>query len=745
MGIRQQDSDDPKGGGIRNDQTTDRFVTSTFIAPLPPKGFRIEKAQNGIRVFAADRGKLVPSDGRISGSVAYRVRWAEQCDISSLDSIKAALVRSTVVSPTIETSGKDNVEAVAFISDPKYSSGFFFCLGVDAAGTESTEWAGPVQLVNAILDNGVPGDPTHVQISASGEYIGADVVEAVTVSLLVPNPIGSFDGMQLFLKDYVNLGSVQEGEFHRYTGAPGGSMQFKDFYGIAKRIGIGTLNVTNGSTAVVVSQGALRQAQAGDYLEAIGARGFISSVNTDTSMTLAAPWTGKTVVGLGEYAIIGNVTVYVVAISKGGTHQADITLAPHSTLLFDGSIGVPIAPTITATTLDNTIRIEFQQVLGTKIKGYTLYRGLGAGTPYLNCSVLDNIPQPKATSDATLSLIQYEDSSFTQTQKETGVIFAYYVTTMNELGIQSSPSVGVNASCRLASSQDVDPATTARVGVKNLLYNAWPGGTTGNTILASDLSQDGFNGTSVGNLPGVPYNAVAARAIGTGKFKGYTRWESAGTGGAPVRATFINNAEAKFPFPGVGQFCYLQQELDSWDLIGNPAQSVKIKKDGIYVFSCYIRYDSVAGKPDGTFQVYIEQYNTAVVTGYASRRYRDSGTNTLLWYDDSGLGTVNANCVLNFACSGLTLGWQRIYGVFRMNSALTGLCAQVRVNFALAGSTLGALYLTQAMFSEGEEIGYWVGDMGDPTVSQPAPVKPPGGIGDGDGLRRGFFPEYRLP
>ncbi len=108
-------------------------------------------------------------------------------------------------------------------------------------------------LSDAVLDTSIPGDITHPQITESGEVINETNYSVLSVKCQAPVPLGSFDIVQFFMRDYPRFGGMAEGHAERYIGAAGGSIQFIVRYAPAVRRGTQTIDISAGSPTVVTT------------------------------------------------------------------------------------------------------------------------------------------------------------------------------------------------------------------------------------------------------------------------------------------------------------------------------------------------------------------------------------------------------------------------------------------------------------------------------------------------------------
>lgn len=493
--------------------------------------------------------------------------------------------------------------------------------------------------------------------------------------------------------------------------------------------------MTNGSTAVTgTGSSFFTQAQAGDLIEVLGVSGTVQSVNSPTSITLTANWTGKTTASpIADWSVIALVTVRAVSISLGSTHRSDVQNAPSIALLFDGNDSAPNAPSFTLKGLGNAIRVDITPLIGTNIDHYNVYRGTGSGQAFSACALIHPIkhdPTNVAGSD------QWVDENFTINQRELGQTFSYYVTSVNIRGQESSASSRVEASCRLDSGQDTDPAIPSRDGFRNVLFNGFIGGTgvtVGGTNLVvddSDTTQNAFN--SIYSTDGLStiQDAQTQALIGTNtglaatqRLRAWSKWKYEQVGGATVYPVHINGNEVKLPAPGAGK----SVRINEWILAWNTAtqKDKKIKKGGYYSLQVMVYTDATVG---GSFKIGIAQYNGGA-SQWAYLRTRDSGDNIVeslanpFVIAGSSLGTISSAAPV------------KIYANFRLDPSFA--TDKIAVMFDHSDSTSGNIFIKEAMLNEGIEIGPWTGDMGNVDINYPTGTNNPGSQPDHDGKRDG--------
>lgn len=719
------------GTGVR-----DRFLESP--PPRPPLRFVVEDTGSGVRVTVVNDG---PLGGRLNGAVRYDVYWAETVDTSTAAGKAAGFARAVCLAPPLPATNVDHTQSSGLFDDPKYASGYFYVCGVDQHGQRS-EPSEPARITTGPIDYTIPGDVGHLQVSESGVPANGTVFSELSITADPPDTnIQNFGGVQLYLKDFAALGDVQEGYFHKWNGS--GGINFAVLYPIPRRKGTFNITVTNGSPNVTAASGLLAFAQTGDNLELLGRRAEVSTV-TDTQITLTANWSGPTDT-TSDWSIIAKVTVFAVSISKAGTRRADTQNAPSVAVLMDGELSAPNAPSgVSATPLGNFVRVSWDQVAGRTIAAYNVYRSDGTGTdsgmssvPPLPTSgttvLLDRVPQnPNLLGGSTYATIQFDDSNFTAHEIDTNASFRYYVTTTNIRGDESAASSDT-ATCRPAGAYEIDPTIPTRNAGKNFLWNGNFRGTEDNQVLANDTSQDVFIFTDASNLPGRPYGAASGQADGSGKYRGYTRWESSdGGGGAAGTVVFKRDDSVLIPAPGATKVWYVYQEIGAWGESAG-AEFRKIQNGEVLTLSVHVTHNGTA-PVGGIFYFYLDQYDDNTFLDRSLRRYRDSLG--VLTTDQSGL-------VIDPAI--ITLAPIRLQAAFQIDSALSS-TEQIRVNFAWEGGTAGDIVIQRAMFHPGEHAAQWTDDMGDTTITVPGTGAAPPPVGDeisdrtGDARRIAYEP-----
>jgi hypothetical protein len=707
---------------LRNDQ-----LPGQTAPPLPPLQVIVEATSSGVRITVVNDG---PLGVRLNGAVRYDAYWAAApVDTTTAAGKAAGFARAVCQAPSIPATDVDHTQSSALFSDPKYAAGFWYVCGVGSDGTRSAP-SEPASVITGPVDTTIPGEVQHLQISESGRVANRTVFSELSVTAMPPDDTSNFGGVQLYLKDYSALDEIQEGFAHPWTGS--GAIDFDVLYDVPRRGGKFAINAANGSITVTAAAGFLSVAQIGDQLELMSNRLDIVNV-TDTAITLATPWPLASV-NTSDWSIIARVTISVVSIGKSGSRRADVTGAPSVKVLMDGNISVPNSPAhVYITNSGVSVLIEWDQVAGSTIDGYDVYRSPGstadtgmlltppvpsAGTILLD-RVLQNSNLPEGS---TYVRMQSTDDRFTPYDLEVNSAFVWYVTTTNTRGDQSGASF-TTGNCQRQVTNEIDPTQTGRNPGKNYLYNAALAGTVGNSVSANDNSQDSFMGTDASNLPGRPYGAASGQANGTGKFRGYTRFEATDSGtGAAGGVTFQNGDEVHITAPGAAKKWSVYAEIGAWNE-GSGTAFQKLAKGEVYTISLYLNHDGVTAV-DGQFSVYVEQSSNGTVQGNAKRRFRDSGS-----------VITDSSTPLLIATASIVATSTRFQASFQLDSTLT--TKQVRIRFEWLGGTSGVVVIRRVMDNAGEAAAQWTADMGDPSISMPTPAVPIDPIGDGGTGRDG--------
>lgn len=704
---------DPTVGGL-----IEALVRRSALGAQPPKDFAVIREGSGVRLLIQERDKLADR----SATITYVFGCAQDVDTSTKTGLDAGEIRAAGRGcGQVSAPPKLDDEATDFIIDSRYQSGTFYCWGVDATGGRSDYlWS---QLSSGdILDTTVPADFTHFDASESGEEVTPGVIDSVlTVTGRAPIPLGSLDGPQIYLGNYTSLGSIEESDFRRYTGPPGGSITFKVPLQLVRRKGTGIISVTNGSPNITVTGGALlSQAQGGDQLELFGLRFFLNTPSNNTTVVLTANWTGPSG-SFTDWKIVPLVTVYFVAVSKGGTRRPDVTNAPSRLVLFDGDLSAPVAPTIlAATAMGNTIRIDVEQPIGTGLAFLHLWRGTGVAVAFASCVEIDSMKLDNSLPFTSSGVLQFEDSKFSVYERGVGQVFTYYCTVTNYRRDSSLPSAAASTSARLNSSQDGDPTLPSRDGFKNLFFDGFIGGTgvttsgVANVVDDSDATQDAFNFN-----PAIAPSTFAASS-GT-RLQAWTRWKWHQDNQITVFPVHVNNNEIKLAPPGAGKQVGIKQSVHAWD--NATTIDHKLQK-GQYVTVQVKIYPQAGVTPDGTFSIVVNQFNgvTATVALLRSRLPDDS--------------LLEVAAVYNIAASTLVSGTAanpiKIFATFHLNAGAA--TDRVEVRFIWDSGTVSNLFLKEAMENDGTELAPWTADMGNIDIYYPVAGNPSGAIPiDGSG------------
>lgn len=708
---------------LTDDRLRNDLLPGQVAPPLPPLMVVVEDTGSGVRITVVNDGPL----GRLNGAVRYDAYHTDEdpaslVDTSSATAKAAAFARSVCVAPSIPATDVAHTQSSAEFTDAKYAAGLWFVCGVGSDGKRSAP-SEPARVTRGTIDKTIPGDVKHLQISESGRVSNGTVFSELSVTCDPPDDSNNLGGVQMYLKDYLTIGDIQEGYFHQWRGS--GGINFAPLYPIPRRRAAINLTATSASNSFTAASGLLAIAKVGELLEMMGDQLEISGV-TDTAITTTTNWT-KDNITTQDFVIIGKPRVFVVSISKARTRRDDIENAPFVDVLMDGNISPPNSPSnVYISNSGVSVLVEWDQVAGSTIEGYNVYRSAGATPdtgmasappiPSSGTILIDKVPQnPNLPSGSTYTRMQSSDSNFTLYDLEANSTFVWYVTTKNTRGDESA-ATEVVGNCRSQVTGEIDPNQTGRNPGKNYLYNAAFAGTANNQVLATDTSQDAFMGTDASNLPGRPYASAGGQANGTGRFRGYTRWESSdGGSGAAGTVKFQNGDEIHVPPAGFGKVWYTFTEIGAWDeSSGNSFK--KLGKGEVYTLSIYVNHSGVS--PDGLLVIYIEQFNNNSFLVESKRRFRD--TNSVI--------TTSATA-LSIDIASITATSTRFQAAFQLDSNASP-TRQVRINFAWFDGTVGEVVLRRAMFNAGEIAAQWTADMGDTNISLPVLTNPVEPLGD---------------
>lgn len=692
--------DPPAGSGFLDTSRDGNLPRNRRLQVLGPKGFKVEKTGKGVRVTITDRDhENIETAG--TSALQYQVHWAETVDMTTEDGISAGFKQSVLLAPPIPAPGRADATASGEFTDPKYATGYYFVTGVDASGRRS-ESGVPARITDG-SGGTIPPDVTHFQVSESGEVHNGNVLSAVAYSFQLPERLNGLDRVQFWYENYPNLNELSGGESIQRTSGAGGSQTGVLRLPVARRTGAGTIGILG--TAVGGTGTNFRAiAAAGDYLEIFGVRALIQSVDSPTTMTLAGAWSGPSVAARSDWQVIGATTIYAVSIGLNGERRDDVTGAPSQTVLLDGELSAPNAPTLAAQVIGNIVRLEVTPSYGTEIARVILYRGTGSGVAFASTSVIHTWHSDKVNSTGTL---QFDDSDFTVYQREQGQVFSYYAQTVNIRDQKSSESSRVQATCRLDSGGDNSPPNTARDLSRNLLWNGMLWCNADTTIDVTDVDQD----TKMGG--GVPP-------------AGHYRWDHEESGGS-TPAGFQNSTEIILPAPGAAKYAAAKQRIDAWDNANS-----RIPKGAYLTFQVKAR--TTGGDLNGWLYVDISQQNAAGVhQGYAYVRERLSDDTI----DESGVD--NETFIIDPA--EFENSYRLYWCVFKLRDTLT--TDRIVLRMYYQSGTMNNINLAQPMLSRGEVLCIWTAEMQDPDIFYPPPTggapTPPTSFPDLEGSARPYI------
>lgn len=352
----------------------DEFTTSQHRPPKP-LGFQVLLAPDNAHVLFRIRDTLFPQIRALLSE--YRVYFADisilasATDINDPAQARVAFGHAKLVGSTFPG---NHGELLEFESSTAIAAtrGWYFAVSVNNSGLESDPTPPAPAPANAstsnIADYVIPADVTGAQITLAQEYVNGVAYVRVSASALTPQPLGSFDGFQLYIKGYrdANYTTVVEDGFAQITTQGAGDLLQTSFLMAPDMPPLyqqGTINLTNGSSVIDGIGTNWNPTWAAERFMAFYAYPDpitsdrtlygtnLVSVASPIQLTLsggAAP-TWLTQQGV-EYAIYLNntqgwfdqfapgfphrVTFYFVSISRGGTRRADITNAPSVTFYF---------------------------------------------------------------------------------------------------------------------------------------------------------------------------------------------------------------------------------------------------------------------------------------------------------------------------------------------------------------------------------------------------------------------------
>jgi hypothetical protein len=311
------------GGSSRHAARARRFM------PRGPKKFRVEKAGTGVRAVIADYGP--DSTEQVgSGAVSYLVYWAENVDMTTAAGIANGFARATLLAPGIPATGKEDGEASAFFADPKYQTGYFYCIGVDGKGNRSEA-----------------GVPVHIQ-SGTGGTVPPDVEHFLSIRIrraaqphddqrglvFVPIPANGagIDRVQFYFKNYPNYGQLSEGQSVRIDGRRSGLRPARFDLPVG-RSGVGTVSErlqAPRSRPCRRRNELPAQAQLGDKFEVFGVRAldrYRDHGDRDDALH-ACRMDRAGSCGRGGLVVFSTTTIYAVSVGVDGARRDDVTNAP---------------------------------------------------------------------------------------------------------------------------------------------------------------------------------------------------------------------------------------------------------------------------------------------------------------------------------------------------------------------------------------------------------------------------------
>jgi hypothetical protein len=683
--------------------------------PLLPKDFTIERASNGIRLSIVGRSATTP-DGQISGSASYDFHFVAFADLSTTQKIDAAF-RASVIAESIDEPGIENKVAQKLVTDSKYANGYWFITGVTADKRRSAP-SYPRRLTDAVLDDQVPPPIRHLQVSESGIVHDDMTFSELSMSYITPNPLNGLAKVQPVIVDYPSRGQTMELGALDFNGVPGASQVAKIAIPPARRKGLSTITVSRATAIVTFAAGenALVQAAPGDLIEVLGKQGTILTVDSATQVTLTASWTGENGT-FSEYFFIGKCRVYMRSVSAGGAFERDLTQLPtdsYADVVLDANLSAPVAPTLVLASGGNVIRITISGIVGTQLEKVVLYRATGSSVapngnfPYADTNYDVIKTWPVDTVENAPNTLTFEDTKFTEYEREQKQMFSYVAIVVNVGDDISAPSTVQSIACGLDAPSDGGPQIPARDTPLNVLWNGGCYFNANTTVDVTSTVQDTEMG---GSAPPAGFYRIDHE-------------ESVGS----TPAGFQNTKEIILPFPGNGKYCRVKQKVDAWDHA--TAANRRVPK-GKYI-TIQVKARTSGGNPNGTFRIELWQYDGATYHSVFARRRL---SNDSIVFDLNGM-VING--------SDMITDHQLYWAVFKPDWSLTTvhILATLSHNDTTAGSGVN-VNVTEWMLSFGDTLPAYTTQHVDAAITYNPPTGgmpiPPGSFPDGDASGRPFI------
>jgi len=388
--------------------TTDNWQTPADYADtyrtlnhalLPPKDFRV--------TLAADKQHLLFTINDVQTSPTrqvideYKIWFAPVTLLADSATIQIPAVAARVfagaeLAATMSASGKAG--DISQESDRRFVgvAGWFFATAANEAGTQSRPTLPVVNpTASTAGDSAVPPDVTGAQVTLLGEQFEGKAYVRVAVTALVPSPIGSFAGYQIYIKGYRYNPLIEEGPFIGLTSQEGGDSLSGSFLlspDVPSGYSDGLATFTSGTFDIDGVGTNWNTAWAGErFVEAwlldlsgdeFLSRWHISTTTSPTHITAASPAPGGFIDTTCPYVIYDpaqqtnntiegasgqdfvrishNVTFYFVAVSKAGTRRTDVENSPRVVFKFglNASLTKPFNPVnlVALTNLGSTSR-----------------------------------------------------------------------------------------------------------------------------------------------------------------------------------------------------------------------------------------------------------------------------------------------------------------------------------------------------------------------------------------------------
>src|SRR4051812_35894884 len=106
---------------------------------LPPDDFSITREGGAVRPVATEIGSIIAAGRRLSSATKYLCFWVAEMDAATFAGVQAALKRATLVGEVSRTFVDQQQLPFGLLTDAKFATGFFLCVGSDNFGNFSAD------------------------------------------------------------------------------------------------------------------------------------------------------------------------------------------------------------------------------------------------------------------------------------------------------------------------------------------------------------------------------------------------------------------------------------------------------------------------------------------------------------------------------------------------------------------------------------------------------------------------------